>query len=47
VVCAVLFILQSLTDNNVFGLTGSLVFLAGCVAFIVPLVTGWNDKRDS
>jgi len=41
-VCAVFFIMQSLTDNNIFGLTGSIVFLAGCVSFLIPLVINWN-----
>ncbi|HUU64867.1 MAG TPA: hypothetical protein VMW37_02025 [Dehalococcoidales bacterium] len=41
-VCAVFFIMQSLTDNNIFGLIGSVVFLTGCVAFLIPLVHHWN-----
>jgi len=43
-VCAVFFILDSLTDNNTFGLTGSIVFLAGCIVFLLPLVYNWNNK---
>jgi len=41
-VCAVFFIMQSLTDNNIFSLIGSVVFLTGCVAFLIPLVHHWN-----
>ena len=41
-VCAVLFIAQSLTDNNLLGLSGSIVFFAGCVAFLIPLVGNWH-----
>ncbi|MFC1915093.1 cytochrome oxidase subunit III [Chloroflexota bacterium] len=37
-VCAVFFIMQSLTDNNIFGFTGSLIFLAACFVFLIPLI---------
>ena len=42
-VCAVFFIMQSLTDSNIFGLIGSFIFLTGCVAFLIPLVHHWNE----
>ena len=42
IVCAVFFIAQSLTDNNLLGLGGSIVFFAGCVAFLIPLVGNWR-----
>ncbi len=41
-VCAVFFIVQSLTDNNLLGLSGSIFFLAGCIAFLIPLVSNWH-----
>jgi len=41
-VCAVLFIAQGLTDNNLLGLIGSIVFFVGCVAFLIPLVGNWH-----
>ena len=41
-VCAVFFIAQSLTDNNIMGLTGSIIFFAGCIAFLIPLVGNWR-----
>jgi len=42
-ICAIFFILQSLTDNNTFGLTGSVVFLVGCLAFLIPLALNWKE----
>lgn len=42
VVCAFFFIAQSLTDNNMLGLTGSIIFFAGCIAFLIPLVGNWH-----
>jgi predicted membrane channel-forming protein YqfA (hemolysin III family) len=44
-VCAVFFIMQSLKSNNILGLTGSVIFLIGCVAFLIPLVLGWKNKQ--
>ena len=41
-VCAFFFIAQSLTDNNLFGLSGSIIFLIGCIAFLIPLVGNWR-----
>lgn len=43
-VCAVFFIAQSLTDNNILGLSGSVIFLAGCIAFLIPLVGNWHKE---
>jgi predicted membrane channel-forming protein YqfA (hemolysin III family) len=42
IICAVFFIAQSLTDNNMLGLSGSIIFFAGCVAFLIPLVSNWR-----
>lgn len=41
-VCAFFFIAQSLTDNNILGLSGSIIFLAGCIVFLIPLVVNWH-----
>jgi len=45
-VCAVFFITQSLKSNSILGLAGSVVFLLGCVAFLIPLVLSWNRKGE-
>ncbi len=42
VVCAVFFILHSLTGDSIFGLTASLIFLSACVFFLVPLLRNWE-----
>jgi len=41
--CAIFFIAQSLTDNNMLGLSGSIIFLAGCIAFLIPLLGNWRQ----
>ena len=38
VMCAVLFIASALKNGDVTGLIGSIVFLLGCVVFIIPLM---------
>jgi uncharacterized membrane protein YhhN len=43
-VCAIFFIAQNLTDNNILGLSGSVIFLAGCIAFLIPLVCNWHKQ---
>ena len=42
--CAILFIVQSLTDNQAMGLAGSVVFLLGCIVFLIPLIRDWHEK---
>jgi len=37
-VCAILFIMQNLLHSDLVGLIGSVVFLLGCIAFLIPLV---------
>jgi len=39
-VCALFFIAQSIAAGSVFGLIASIIFLAACVVFIIPLVRG-------
>jgi len=41
-VCAIFFIAQSLTDNNTLGLSASIIFFTGCIAFLIPLVGNWR-----
>ncbi len=41
-VCAIFFIIESLLTSSPVGLVASVVFLAGCMAFLIPLVAGWN-----
>jgi len=33
---------QSISDNNILGLTGSIIFFTGCIAFLIPLVSNWR-----
>ncbi len=37
-VCAGFFITSSVKDSNIPSLVGSIIFLAGCVVFIIPLM---------
>ena len=45
-VCAVFFIAQNLLHSDLMGLIGSIVFLLGCIAFLVPLISSWNRKEE-
>ncbi len=42
-VCAGFFITASVKDSNIPGLIGSIIFLAGCVVFIIPLMMKENS----
>lgn len=37
IACAGFFIAASIRANDMLGLAGSIIFLVGCVAFIIPL----------
>ena len=37
-VCAGFFIASSIKGGDVLGLTGGIVFLAGCVVFLIPFL---------
>ena len=39
VVCAGFFIASSVAGGDISGIIGSVIFLAGCIVFIIPLVT--------
>ena len=45
-VCSVLFIIESLSTGSTVGLVASVVFLVGCIVFIIPLVIGWNKEEE-
>jgi hypothetical protein len=38
VVCAGFFIISAIKASDIWYLTGSIIFLAGCVVFIIPLI---------
>ena len=44
-VCAVFFIAQNLDASDAVGLIGSIVFLLGCFAFIIPLIKHWREEK--
>jgi len=46
-VCAGFFIASGLKSGSISGLVGSIIFLAGCVVFLIPLVIKGNRDEDS
>ncbi len=44
-VCAIFFIMQYLLHSSALGLIGSIVFLFGCIVFLIPLVGNWKGKE--
>jgi membrane-bound ClpP family serine protease len=44
IVCAGFFIASATKADDILGLAGSIIFLIGCVLFIIPLVI--NGKQD-
>ena len=47
VVCAGFFIVSNIEVGNPLGLAGSIIFLVGCVVFIIPLVIRGGRDEDS
>ena len=45
IVCAGFFIASALKADDVLMLAGSIIFLSGCVVFIIPIVI--KGKRDT
>ncbi|MEA3358850.1 MAG: hypothetical protein U9R17_05515 [Thermodesulfobacteriota bacterium] len=45
VICAVLFIASSLKSGDILMLVASIVFLAACIIFIIPLIKTITDER--
>ena len=46
VVCAGFFIVSAARSGDAWYLTGSLIFLAACIIFIIPLITGKSKSKD-
>ena len=45
-VCAGFFIASNIEVGNPLGLTGSIIFLVACLAFVIPLVIkGSRDEK--
>jgi hypothetical protein len=44
VLCAAMFIVSSLKSGDLLLLFGSIVFLAACILFLIPLVKQLKDK---
>jgi len=47
VICAFLFIVSSFKSGDIVMLVGSIIFLAACVIFIIPLLKGRGSDRKS
>ncbi|OQY20859.1 MAG: hypothetical protein B6I35_09780 [Anaerolineaceae bacterium 4572_32.2] len=45
IICAVLFIVSSIRNRDVLSLVASILFLVGCVIFMIPLVTTMGRNR--
>jgi predicted membrane channel-forming protein YqfA (hemolysin III family) len=43
IVCAAFFIVSSLLNKDIWTFAGSIVFLAACIVFLIPLLK--SDKR--
>lgn len=41
-VCSVFFIVSSAVAGSPWGLIGSVLFLLGCVVFLIPYLSGWH-----
>ena len=46
-ICATFFIASSIAGDDILGLSGSIIFLIGCVLFLVPLVIKKHEDEDS
>ena len=47
IVCAGFFIASGVAGGNILGVAGSIIFLVGCVVFIIPLVIKGKQDGDS
>ena len=45
--CAVLFIAASIRNHDALSLAASILFLIGCVVFLVPLAAAIKDSHSS
>ena len=46
IICSVLFIASSIRNRDVLSLVASILFLVGCVIFMIPLVTTMRNRTD-
>ena len=46
VVCAGFFIVSAIRAGDIWYLIGSVVFLGGCILFVIPLVMGSRKTKD-
>jgi hypothetical protein len=47
IVCAGFFIASAINTDDILVLTGSIIFLGGCVVFIIPMVIKGKQDEDS
>ena len=47
IVCAGFFITSAIKADDILGLAGSIIFLIGCVLFIIPLATKGKQDEDN
>ena len=45
--CACFFITSAVEGDNTLSLAGSIIFLAACVVFIIPLAIRGNQDEDN
>jgi len=45
IICAIFFMASSLKNNDIWTFTGSIIFLAACVVFLIPLLKP-NEKEE-
>lgn len=46
IICSVLFIVSSIRNRDVLSFVASILFLVGCVIFVIPLVTTMRNRTD-
>ncbi|MFC2026787.1 hypothetical protein ACFLUX_02300 [Chloroflexota bacterium] len=47
IVCAGFFIASAIKADDILVLAGSIIFLGGCVVFIIPMVIKGKQDKDS
>ena len=45
IICSVFFVVSSIRNRDVLSLVASILFLVGCVIFMIPLVTTMMRNR--
>ena len=46
IICAGFFIISAIKTGDIWYLIGSLIFLGGCILFIIPLVVRRGKTKD-